>query len=197
MRGGLSAGARSESPCCACSLCDGVVAAQRAIAGCGSCLVCEPIQSVGRTSVVTRCHGVGDPETARRALTIERKSLKKTARVRGTWLCLAALCLGAPSCISPDLEPPSPGASASLPTVPTAPTAPTAQQGPKAQMPGTAAAGAPSSGAPPTGTPGKPSGTTAGQTATDPMRPAMMPAGVAGAAAASDQDADAGANPLP
>jgi hypothetical protein len=151
-------------------------------------------------------------------VSIERKFLKKTARVLGVMACAGALCLSA--CISPDLEPPG-AASTAIPTRPGGPSA-AATEGMKPTTGGTATSapqtttpsGDASINVPPTmmmvpaqspqvGAAGAGSATTNGSAApggqpgasTAPPASTAGASGAAGAAAESTKDADAGVDP--
>jgi len=157
-----------------------------------------------------------DTNTAEACVSIERKILKKIARVLGAWAGIAAL--GLSSCISPDLEPPSsstgaprladnrerasgnaPGASGTTASAPSGAvvTTPGASKGPTT----TGAAGAAAAMTAPTAPGGAPTAGSSPSTAS-----AATPANQAGAAgsgagqageAASDADTDAGVRETP
>lgn len=122
-------------------------------------------------------------------VSIERKLQGKASRRVGAWLCSIALCLSAASCISPDLEPPSQGTRAGVPSTPNVP-----------RQPGDGLANAETAGT--TGTTGMPQGGSAAMTPTattpgaaagrgaTPPNVSEAPSGAA--AEAGDDGADAG-----
>ena len=120
------------------------------------------------------------------------KNVRKSAR-RLLSACLVTCCLGAYACISPDLEPPGPGAT----SVPAAPTTTPPATKDRAAAAGATAASVPSMGASPTEDPViVPGGAAAaGQGATT-TTAATVPAGAAAAGSAAnapaEDDTDAG-----
>jgi hypothetical protein len=135
-------------------------------------------------------------------VTIDRKFMKKTARMLSLLACAGALCLG--GCISPDLEPPGGGGN----RLPSAQPAGTPSLAERAAAAGTTAAASTTPSNDAATKPAEPNAPTTGMTQSVPTagRPAAAPGGAAagsaapsttstgaaGAAAGASDDADAG-----
>lgn len=125
-------------------------------------------------------------------VSIERNFMTKVARMLGALVCLAALCLELPACISPDLEPPGGGSRTSLPSAPRGAehVAEDAREGAAADV-STKAADPAAAGAAAAATAGT-AGAAAPTTATAPSRGDQPPSPDGAAGANAEADADAG-----